>query len=153
MTKRIQTCNSARGVRTVNTHLCVINRAHSPSFQEQDFSSLRSRFKYLKQFHPRKLKETNSIFPPMCSHRIREMTTWTLDRNSLKKPLVVFCMYVFLQFTFQKDADQRSAVTVLGLLNKQLPVIQHPRYWIAPLNNSIHDVARVVFLVGSKCLH
>lgn len=59
---------------------------------------------------------------------------------------------ISLSCTFQQDADQGSAVTVLGLLDQQLPIIQHPRHWVPPLNDPIHDVAGIVLLVGSKCL-
>lgn len=78
-----------------------------------------------------------------------EVSRWAADGSSLQKGIA----HVFsLSCTFQQDADQGSAVTVLGLLDQQLPIIQHPRYWVSPLNDPIHDVAGIVFLVGSKCL-
>lgn len=54
--------------------------------------------------------------------------------------------------TLQQHRHQRSALAVLGLLHKQLPVLQHRRHRVAPSDDSVHDVAGVVLLIGTKRL-
>lgn len=85
---------------------------------------------------------------PRCLLQVQDVrvSSWQ------EQPAEGISQVLSLSCTFQQDADQGSAVAVLGLLHQQLPIIQHPRYWVPPLNDPIHDVAGIVFLVGSKCL-
>lgn len=54
--------------------------------------------------------------------------------------------------TFKKNTNKGCSVTVLCLLDKQLPVLQDTGHWVSPLNDAIHNVACIVFLVSSKGL-
>lgn len=54
--------------------------------------------------------------------------------------------------TLQEYGHQRSAVAVLGLLDKQLSVIQDVGNGVAPFDDPVHDVAGVILLVCAKSL-
>lgn len=54
--------------------------------------------------------------------------------------------------TFKQHGHQRSSVAVLGLLNKQLSILQHVTHRIAPFNDAVHNVARIILLIRTKCL-
>lgn len=54
--------------------------------------------------------------------------------------------------TFQEHWHQRRAVAVLGLLNQELPVLQHRGHGVAPPDDAVHDVAGVILLIGPEGL-
>lgn len=54
--------------------------------------------------------------------------------------------------TFQKKTDQWSTVTVFGLVNQKLPIIQHSSDRVTPLDNAIRYIACIILLIGPKCL-
>lgn len=54
--------------------------------------------------------------------------------------------------TLQQHGHQRRAVTVLGLLHQQLAVVHDVGHGVAPLDDTVHDVAGVILLVGAEGL-
>lgn len=55
--------------------------------------------------------------------------------------------------TLQQHSHQRRAIAILGLLHQQLSVIQDMSDGVAPLDDAVHDVASIIFLVCAESLH